>query len=57
VKFGVNLILVISLSLITGKNCFVVNNFVVRCVCVCVCVCVKKAWNFVSFVVTRLLSY
>jgi hypothetical protein len=35
VKFGVNLILVISLSLIIGKNCFVVNPFVVRSHCVC----------------------
>jgi len=30
VKFGVNLILVVSLSLMIGKNCFVVNPFVVR---------------------------
>ena len=30
VKFGVNLILLVSLSLITGKNCFVACPFVVR---------------------------
>ena len=29
-KFGVNLILVVSLSLMIGKNCFLVNPFVVR---------------------------
>ena len=29
VKFGVNLILLVSLSLITGKNCFVACPFVV----------------------------
>jgi len=28
VKFGVNLILVVSLSLMIGKNCFVVEPFV-----------------------------
>ena len=28
-KFGVNLILVVSLSLMVGKNCFVVDPFVV----------------------------
>ena len=30
VKFGVNLILLVSLSLITGKNCFIACPFVVR---------------------------
>ena len=30
VKFGVNLILVVCLSLMIGKNCFVFNPFVVR---------------------------
>ena len=29
VKFGVNLILVVSVSLMIGKNCFVVEPFVV----------------------------
>jgi hypothetical protein len=39
VKFGVSFILLVSLSLIIGKNCFVV----VVCVCVCLCVCVSAS--------------
>jgi len=35
VKFGVNLILVVSLSLMIGKNCFFLNPFVVRSLWVC----------------------
>ena len=35
VKFGVNLILVVSLSLMFGKGCFVIDPFVVRSHLIC----------------------